>query len=77
MTVVDAKRIQDYYKNEDGFVMNTHYKDGDKVTIAQGQAKYMLPPLGNELRTTKSKNATAKPSSTTPVQKKTTDTKTN
>jgi len=41
-----------YFKDGDGFVMNTHYKDGEELPLHPKQAKYLLPPLGTELRTT-------------------------
>lgn len=45
-----------YYKNDDGFILNNFHKDGDPVPLHPKQAKYMLPPLGGELRTTKEKS---------------------
>jgi len=39
-----------YFKNGDGFIMNDYFKDGQPVVLFDKQAKYMLPPLGTELR---------------------------
>lgn len=44
-----------YYKNGDGFVLNQFYKDGADVILFPKQAKYLLAPLGTELRTNKKK----------------------
>ena len=40
-----------YYKNGDGFIMNQFYKDGSPVKLHPRQAKYLIAPLGTELRT--------------------------
>lgn len=42
-----------YYKNGDGFVLNQFYKDGAEVVLHSTQAKYMIAPLGTELRAEK------------------------
>jgi len=60
-----------YYKDGDGFVMNTHYKDGEELPLHPKQAKYLLPPLGTELRLTASKPPPAtKSKASVPVKKK-------
>ena len=43
-----------FYKNGDGFVLNQFVKDGVEVILYPKQAKYLLAPLGTELRKTKS-----------------------
>lgn len=60
---------QSYDVLKDGFIAGNHYKTGDTIEMAPGEAKYLAEPYGNRLRLKKA--AEKKPA---PVKKPAEDT---